>query len=136
MLMVRLQVFLLIKERSSCPLNSNPLITQPSHLIRPSYSLTFSIQLAHISGSTSVLEVCFLTTHISYHCIQCVLLFFLYHLCQTTHIYPYLYLNLICLAHSHSFHLFIFLMTMFSPLSSLPHNIIIVLLILRKLSHT
>ena len=63
------------------------------------------------------------------------LLFFICHLGQTTHIFSYLHSTPICLTHSHLF-LIIYLSHGFvSPLFSLSHNVIAVLLTLRELSH-
>ena len=68
-------------------------------------------------GLHHVLVVCFLTTHIGFCLTGVLLLFFIYHLGQMTHIFSYFHLTPICLTHSHSFCLFIFL-TMMSSLCS------------------
>ena len=73
MLTVRLQVLFLIKERSSHPLEGHPLVTHPSLHIGPASSLLLLIH--HLSqGPHLILEVCFHTTHIGFHCIQCVVI--------------------------------------------------------------
>ena len=135
MLTVRLQGSSLSKERSSRPPDSNPPITQPSHLIDPLCSLT-SPYLSHVSGvHLLVLVTCVLTTHLSFCCIRCVVIV----LCLSSwsddpHLFlsslnPYLSDPLALPSLIHLSH------NVVSPLFSPSHNIIVVLLILRELSH-
>ena len=135
MLMIWLQASPLIKERSSRPLDHNPLITQHSHLIGLPCSLTFLSTLPMSQGLHPVLVVCSLMTHIGFHCIRCIVI--VPHLSSWSdnpHLLlssfnPYLpdpltLLLLIHLSHNNAF-----------PLFSLSHDIIVVLLIFRELSH-
>ena len=117
MLIIRPRDPFLIKERSSHPLDPNPPITQHSHLIGPLCLLTLPIIFPTTQGplscSGSVLSWPTLASIAS----SVLLLFFVYHLGQTTHIFSYLHSIPICLTHSHPLHLFIFLMMLY-PLCS------------------
>ena len=112
MLTVRLQSPFLIKERSSRPPGRNPPITQHFYLIGLLYSLTFPITPPTSQGPHPVLAVFSHDPHL-----------------LLSPFNPYLSdpLTLFLLMHlSHN---------VVSPLFSLSHDIIIVLLTLRELSH-
>ena len=133
--MVSFEAPSLIKERSSRPPDPHLPITQHSYLsglhLRPSLLPI----LCMVQGPRLVLEVCFLTTHIGFRCIRCVVI--VLHLVSwsddplllLSSFNPYLSDPLTLLSLIHDSH------NVVLPLFSLSHNIIVVLLIIGELSH-
>ena len=132
MLTFRLQGPSLIKERSSRPPDQDPPITQHSHLIGLLNSPVSSITLPTSQGLPPCFGSVFLTTHIGFRCIRCVVIVLrLSSWSDDPHLLlslfnPYLSDPLPLLSLIHLSHDDVFLL--FSP----SHDILVVLLILQS----